>query len=152
MKRSFHYILFAITVALAVVCGVLTFHVNVNADMTKYLPDDSQMKSGLEIIMSEFGSSAQMSGADVHVMFEGLRPNEIPGIRTLLDGYPDVNGVSYRYSTDSTHTVFDLDVPKSVDQKALGKQISDRFGGNCVVETSCRADHGSAVCDGTELV
>jgi hypothetical protein len=32
--------------------------------------------------------------------------------------------------------VFDLDVPKSVDQKALGKQISTRFGGNCVVETS----------------
>ncbi len=114
----------------------MMLHVNVNADMTKYLPDDSQMKYGLEIITDEFGSSAQMSGADVHVMFEGLRPNEVPGIRTLLDGYPDVNGVSYRYSADSTHTVFDLDVPKSVDQKALGKQISDRFGGNCVVETS----------------
>jgi predicted RND superfamily exporter protein len=113
----------------------MAFHVNVNADMTKYLPDDSQMKAGMEIITSEFGS-AQMSGTDVHVMFEGLRPNEIPGIRTLLDGYEDVNGVSYRYSADSTHTVFDLDVPKSVDQKALGKQISTRFGGNCVVETS----------------
>ena len=136
MKRSFHYILFAITVALGVVCGIMMLHVNVNADMTKYLPDDSQMKSGLEIVMSEFGSSAQMSGADVHVMFEGMRPNEVPGIRTLLEGYEDVRGVSYRYSADSTHTVFDLDVPKSVDQKALGKQISNRFGGNCVVETS----------------
>ena len=109
---------------------------NVNADMTKYLPDDSQMKSGLEIITTEFGSAAQMSGTDVHVMFEGMQPNEVPGIRTLLDAYPDVHGVSYRYSKDSTHTVFDLDVPKSVDQKALGKQISTRFGGNCVVETS----------------
>ena len=114
----------------------MMFHTNVNADMTKYLPDDSQMKSGLEIITSEFGSASQMSGTDVHVMFEGMRPNEVPGIRTLLNGYPDVNGVSYRYSEDSTHTVFDLDVPKSVDQKALGKQISTRFGGNCVVETS----------------
>ena len=114
----------------------MMFRVNVNADMTKYLPDDSQMKSGLEIMNSEFGSMAQMSGTDVHVMFEGLRPNEVPGIRTLLQGYPDVHGVSYRYSVDSTHTVFDLDVPKSVDQKALGKQISTRFGGNCVVETS----------------
>ena len=114
----------------------MAFHVNVNADMTKYLPDDSQMKRGLEIVMTEFGSSAQMSGTDVHVMFEGLRPNEIPGIRTLLEGYEDVNGVSYRYSADSTHTVFDLDVPKAVDQKALGKQISTRFGGICVVETS----------------
>ena len=112
------------------------FHANVNTDMTKYLPDDSQMKYGLEIITSEFGSSAQMSGADVHVMFEGVRPKEIPGIRTLLESYSDVQSVTYRYSTDSTYTLFDLDVPKSVDQKALGKQISTRFGGNCVVETS----------------
>ena len=136
MKRSFHYILFALTVVLAAISVVMMFHVNVNADMTKYLPDDSQMKSGLKIITSEFGSSAQMSGADVHVMFEGMRPNEVPGIRTLLEGYPDVHSVTYRYSADSTHTVFDLDVPKSMDQKALGKQISTRFGGNCVVETS----------------
>ena len=64
----------------------MMFRVNVNADMTKYLPDDSQMKSGLEIMNSEFGSMAQMSGTDVHVMFEGLRPNEVPGIRTLLQG------------------------------------------------------------------
>jgi predicted RND superfamily exporter protein len=136
LKRSFHYILFAITVALSIVAGIMMFHVNVNADMTKYLPDNSQMKRGLEIVTSEFGSSAQMSGADVHVMFEGVRPKEIPGIRTLLEAYPDVQSVTYRYSNDSTHTVFDLDVPKSVDQKELGKQISTRFGGNCVVETS----------------
>ena len=136
MKRSFHYILFAITVALTVVAGIMMFHVNVNADMTKYLPDDSQMKRGLEIVTSDFGSSAQMSGADVHVMFEGVNPKEIPGIRTLLESYPDVQSVTYRYSADSTHTVFDLDVPKSVDQKVLGKQISSRFGGSCVVETS----------------
>lgn len=136
MKRSLHYILFAITVALAIVSGVMALHVNVNADMTKYLPDDSQMKSGLEIVTSEFNSTAQMSGADVHVMFENLRPNEVPGIRTLLEGYPDVQSVSYRYSADSTHTLYELDVPKSVNQKALGKQISNRFGGNCVVETS----------------
>ena len=136
MKRSYHYILFAITVALAILGGFMMFRTNVNADMTKYLPDDSQMKSGLEIITSEFSSAAQMSGTDVHVMFEGVRPTEVPGIRTLLQGYPDVRGVAFRYSTDSAYTVFDLDVPKSVDQKELGKQISSRFGGSCVVETS----------------
>ena len=96
--------------ALSVVCGIMMLHVNVNADMTKYLPDDSQMKKGLEIVFDEFGSSAQMSGADVHVMFEGVRPKEVPGIRSLLESYPDVRSVSYRYSQDSTHTVFDLDV------------------------------------------
>ena len=99
MKRSLHYILFAITVALAVAGDIMMFHTNVNADMTKYLPDDSQMKRGLEIITDEFGSSAQMSGTDVHVMFEGIRPNEVPGMRTLLNGYPDVKGVSVRSIT-----------------------------------------------------
>lgn len=136
MKRITHYILFFSTVAVAALCGVMMMHVNVNADMTKYLPDKSQMKRGLEIVTTEFGSSAQMSGSDVHVMFEGMSPKEVPGITTLLEAYPDVRDVGYRFSKDSAHTVFDLDVPKSVDQKALGKQISNRFGGNCVVETS----------------
>ena len=136
MKRITHYILFFSTVLVAAICGVMMLHVNVNADMTKYLPDKSQMKRGLEIVTDEFGSSAQMSGSDVHVMFEGMSPKEVPGITTLLEAYPDVRDVGYRLSKDSTHTVFDLDVSKSVDQKALGKQISNRFGGNCVVETS----------------
>jgi len=136
LKRSVHYILFLVTLALAIVSGILMFYTNVNADMTKYLPDDSQMKRGLEIVNQQFGAATQMSGSDVHVMFEGLRPNEVPGIRTLLEGYNDVYGVSYRYSPDSAYALFDLNVPKSVDQKELGKQISNRFGGNCVVETS----------------
>jgi hypothetical protein len=137
----------------------MIFYINVNNDMSKYLPDDSQMKSGLAVINEEFGGTSQMSGADVHIMFEGLRPNEVPGIRTLLSGYPNVNGVTYRYSADSTHTLFDLDVPKTENQKALGKQISNRFGGNCVVDPAdigndfrSRADHGSVVCDGAVVV
>lgn len=136
MKRQFHYIFFACTIALTVICGILMTRVNVNADMTKYLPDDSQMKYGLDIVTNEFGASAQMVGADVHVMFDSISPAEIEGMCALLAAYPDVDKVAYRYSADSAHTVFDLTVAKKVNQKALGKQISNRFGGNCVVETS----------------
>ena len=136
MKRQFHYIFFACTIALTVICGILMTRVNVNADMTKYLPDDSQMKRGLDIVSSVFGDAAQVSGSDVHVMFDSISPAEISGMCTLLKAYPDVNDVTYRYSADSAHTVFDLAVPKTVNQKALGKQIAKRFGGNCVVETS----------------
>ena len=119
-----------------VVCGVLMTRVNVNADMTKYLPDDSQMKTGLNIVTEEFGASAQMMGGDVQVMFDSISSAEIDGMCALLNAYPDVDNVTYRYSTDSAHTLFDLTVAKHVNQKALGKQISNRFGGNCVVETS----------------
>ena len=136
MKRQFHYIFFACTIALTVICGILMTRVNVNADMTKYLPDDSQMKYGLDIVTNEFGASAQMVGADVHIMFDSISPAEMEGMCALLAAYPDVDKVAYRYSADSAHTVFDLTVAKKVNQKALGKQISNRFGGNCVVETS----------------
>lgn len=136
MKRQFHYIFFACTIVLTVICGILMTRVNVNADMTKYLPDDSQMKYGLDIVTNEFGASAQMVGADVHIMFDSISPAEIEGMCALLAAYPDVDKVAYRYSADSAHTVFDLTVAKKVNQKALGKQISNRFGGNCVVETS----------------
>ena len=136
MKRQFHYIFFACTIAFTVICGILMTRVNVNADMTKYLPDDSQMKRGLDIVSSVFGDAAQVSGSDVHIMFDSISPAEISGMCTLLKAYPDVNDVTYRYSVDSAHTVFDLAVPKTVNQKALGKQIAKRFGGNCVVETS----------------
>ena len=39
----------------------MMFRTNVNADMTKYLPDDSQMKRGLEIVTADFGSPARTS-------------------------------------------------------------------------------------------
>lgn len=136
MKRQTHYLLLTITLALTVVCGILMTRVNVNADMTKYLPDDSQMKHGLDIVSTEFAAASQVSAADVHVMFEALSPAEVPAMCALMESYADVNDVTYRYSADSAYTVFDLMVPKDVDQKALGKQISNRFGGNCVVETS----------------
>lgn len=136
MKRRTHYIFFFSTLLIAVASVVMIFHVNVNNDMSKYLPDDSQMKLGKDSLEAEFGSISQFSGANVHVMFDGMRPNEVPGVKTLLSGYPNVNGVSYRYSMDSAAVLFDLDVPNTVNQKALGKQISNRFGGNCVVETS----------------
>ena len=136
MRRQFHYIFFACTIALTVISGILMTRVNVNTDMTKYLPDDSQMRTGLDIVTNEFGSSAQMVGADVQIMFEAISPAEIDGMCALLKAYPDVDKVAYRYSADSAYTVFDLTVAKDVNQKALGKQISNRFGGNCVVETS----------------
>ena len=104
--------------------------------MSKYLPDDSQMTMGVKEMESEFGPISQFSGANVQVMFDAVEPNLVPGMKAMLGAYPDVNGVTYRYSEDSTATLFELDVPNDVNQKALGRQISNRFGGNCVVETS----------------
>ena len=44
----------AVMLALAVVCGVLMFGVGINSDLTKYLPDDSEMRRGMELMEEHF--------------------------------------------------------------------------------------------------
>lgn len=135
MKSKIHYILLLVTLALSIACGIMLPHVNVNSDMTKYLPSDSRMKQGLEIITTEF-SGAQVQSADVKAMFPDVEADEREVLTTQLSQMPDVRDVSSVVSADSAYTLFNLVVPKSVDQKALGVTIRERYGNDVIVETS----------------
>ena len=119
----------------AVICGILIPRVNVNSDMTKYLPNNSRMREGLEIITNDF-SAAQLQNADVKAMFPDVRSDEREVLMNQLNALPDVYGITYNVSADSAYTLFNMVVPKSVDQKALGKSICERYGDDVIVETS----------------
>ena len=135
MKKGYHYILLALSVVVAVICCILLPRVNVNSDMTKYLPDQSRMRQGLEIITNDF-NAAQLQNADVKAMFPDVRPDEREVLMAQLNALPDVHGVSYTVSEDSTYTLFNMVVPKTIDQKALGKSLRERYGDDVIVETS----------------
>ena len=135
VKPRYHYILLALSVAVAVACGILLFHINVNSDMTKYLPTDSKMRHGLEIVNEEF-NAADFQSADVKAMFHGLKGDSILQIANELDSLDNVAAVTYQYSSDSTYILYSLVVPKSVDQKTMGKGIRKRYGKDVIVETS----------------
>lgn len=136
IRRRHHYTLLGITLLLTVICGFLIPKVKVNSDMTKYLPDQSQMKEGLAIIDEDFGG-AQMAIADVKAMFKGLDAEGRSAIADSLRNTPSVDGVSVKVSEDGEYTLYELNVSKSVDQKTLGKEIKFRFGNDdVVVETS----------------
>ena len=124
-----------VTLGLSIACGIMLPHVNVNSDMTKYLPSDSRMKQGLEIINTEF-SGAQVQSADVKAMFPDVEADEREVLATQLSQLEDVRDVSSVVSADSAYTLYNLVVPKSVDQKALGAAISERYGDDVIVETS----------------
>ncbi|MCF0177879.1 MAG: MMPL family transporter [Bacteroidales bacterium] len=134
-QKKHHYILFTVTLLLAAICVGLIPLVNVNSDMTKYLPDDSQMKHGLDIIENEFGG-AQMAGADVKAMFNLSNKEKAEEISAQLARIPDVDGVKLRWDATGTHALFELNVSKSVDQKQMGKEIRKQYGSDVVVETS----------------
>ena len=135
MRSKYHYILLGATVVFAVICGILIPRVNVNSDMTKYLPNNSRMRHGLEIITNDF-SAAQLQNADVKAMFPDVRSDEREVLMSQLNALPDVYGVTYNVSADSAYTLFNMVVPKSIDQKALGKSIRERYGDDVIVETS----------------
>lgn len=134
-RKRTHYILFYSTLLLALISGVLIFYTNVNSDMTKYLPKDSEMSQGLVILNEEFGTIPNTTG-DVHAMFTDLNDLERRELVDSLSAYEEIDSVRYKQSSDGRYTLYDMDVAKSVNQKQLGQQIAKRFGHDAVVETS----------------
>ncbi|MCQ2280185.1 MAG: MMPL family transporter [Bacteroidales bacterium] len=123
-----------ITLALSALCAVLIFHVNINTDMSKYLPDDSKMRAGIEIMTDEFGDLAENNGGGIRVMFNQLSDEQKTEIKAKLRDIEDVNSVITQ--ENGSRTLFELGVPNSVDQVALGEAISEQFGNAEAVETS----------------
>lgn len=67
-------LLLVLFLVLTVICAVCSRMVTINTDMTKYLPDDSSMKQGMDIMEEEFQSGN--TDTSIRIMFKGLSENE----------------------------------------------------------------------------
>jgi len=142
---KFRYWLLGITILLGAVCGVMMPRVNVNNDLSKYLPDDSRMKAGVDIIMSEFaGSASQAVSADVRMMFCGLSQKDSARIEQELMDRKEVETVYVETkSTDKgDYVLYSMMVHKDVNQIEFGDELRDDYGNAMAVETS--QDSGAA--------
>lgn len=118
-KRNWILGLFAIlTIAGVCVMG----NVNINRDMTAYLPEDSSTRIGLDLMTREFGED---STSDLTVMFQNLT-NE--NKQALLEYFQNLEGVSEiaydeseEYNRDG-YTRFILTIDGSADS-AIAKQV-----------------------------
>ncbi len=86
-------VLLIVMVVLALASAFLLFGVEINADMTKYLADDSGMKIGMDIMEEELASTTLDS--TIRVMFTGLPDAEKEGMADVLAAIPYVKSVSY---------------------------------------------------------
>lgn len=134
MKLRNHYILLGLSLALTLSCGFLVPRVKVNTDMTKYLPDQSTMKHGLDILNNEFDVS-QLQQASVRVMMDFTTERDRREKEAELLALPAVRNISSQLSPDSTKVLYSLSVAESVDQKAMGHDICDTYGEGTIVET-----------------
>ncbi len=78
---------FGLFIALTIACIVLSSFVNVNYDLTKYLPKDSNTKIAIDVMTDEFGSSGMAS-----IMIENVTDLEV--INELIAKIEKVDGVA----------------------------------------------------------
>lgn len=88
-----HMAILIFMIGICITCAMLIPQVEINTDMSKYLPDDSSMKQGVDIMASDF--SITTASQTIRVMFEGLTESEIPVIREQLESIQYVDSVSY---------------------------------------------------------
>ncbi len=83
--------------AICVLCAFLIPQVNINTDMTKYLPDDSNMKIGMDIMEEELNVS---DTTDIRIMFTGLADTEKEDVLDTLTSISYVDSVDYEADSE----------------------------------------------------
>ena len=112
---------------LCAVCAFLALKVPINADMTKYLPEDSSMKQGMDILQAEVGN-LQMPQT-IRVMVEDLEKEEQENFREQAARLPGVDSAvltdekdNYTLYTVSTSFLYGSAQEQAIEKalKALG--------------------------------
>ncbi|MBE6756154.1 MAG: hypothetical protein E7555_06840 [Ruminococcaceae bacterium] len=91
------YIVLGIMLALCIVSVMLIPKVNINTDMTKYLPEDSSMGMGIDIMAEEFPNTE--TPKTIRVMFKGLSDVEKTNVKLELGEIENVDSVTYNPDT-----------------------------------------------------
>ncbi len=124
----------AVMLIVAAVCAVLMTMVETNTDMTRYLPDKSAMKQGIDMTSAEF--PAAQTTQTIRVMFDRLKPEEKEDILAKLKSLPNVTDVVWKpddpdYNRDE-HTLYVVSSEadyKSSEFKGIKKALAREFSG-----------------------
>ena len=88
-----HKFFLVFMLVITVLCGLLIPKVEINTDMTKYLPDDSSMAQGIELMKDNF--SNMTTTQTIRVMFKDLNEEQIVAVKDYLENIANVDSVSY---------------------------------------------------------
>ena len=108
-----------IFIVLAIICGYLSSLVSVNSDLTRYLPDTSETKTGLDIMEEEFSDSDSSS---LLLMFANLADEEKLQIKEELENIEYIESVDYEENSEDynkdEYTLYSItvDYPSDSDE------------------------------------
>ena len=132
-------VLILAAVAVAIVCALLIPRTNINTDMARYLPNDSQMKQGIDRMGEEFGEDGQGTGM-VRVMFWSLPDSQKVAVKNELSDVDGVSSVLYqggsREYNNGDKVLYELLCSSQRSQLDIADDITHKYGKKVVVETS----------------
>ena len=126
-------------VVVAIACALMIPHTNINADMTRYLPNDSQMKQGIDQMTEEFGAEAVGTGI-VRVMFWSLPDSLKATTQNELSSIEGVSNVLYQRGSEEYNrgekVLYELLCGSQRSQEDIANEIAARYGDRMIVEKS----------------
>ena len=81
------------TVLAALLCAWMALRVEINTDMSRYLPSGSRMRRGTELLQQAFPDDPEQSS--FRFVFRGLDEREIPAVRKTLEDHVYVSRVEH---------------------------------------------------------
>ena len=128
-----------VAVAVAIACALLIPRTNINTDMTRYLPNDSQMKQGIDRMTEEFGEEAVGTGM-VRVMFWSLPDSLKPAAKDELSRIDGVSNILYQNGSEEYNqgekVLYELLCGSQRSQEEIANEIADKYGDRIIVEKS----------------
>ncbi len=137
MKKTANFIvskripLLIVALVLTAVCALGAMKVEVNSDMTKYLPDEFSMKIGLDIMNENF--PAMDSSQTIRVMATGLDEGQKGELLKKLKKIENVSSVTHDDSADynkGEHTLYILNTTfayGSAEELAIERALDFNF-------------------------
>ncbi len=120
---DFKYLFLAIFCVLVILCGFHYNNVNVNYDITSYLPDKTETKTGLELMEQEFGALNE-----IQLMITNTNLEESAILKNRLVDISHVQSVSFDESEDyfkdnNALFVIELDDVTSDERTSVKEEI-----------------------------
>ena len=125
-------IFFGLFLLLAAVSVFLAMRVRINYDLTQYLPENSRMKQGMQLMEQEFGQEAS---SDLRVMFTALPEEKKEEVFRWFSDLEQVSSVAWEpgeaWNRDG-HTLYELTAEydsHSPEAAALYKAVHEKYDG-----------------------
>lgn len=137
VRKRFVFLIAAVVIAIA--CALMIPRTNINTDMTRYLPNDSPMKQGLDRMSEEFGADAVGTGM-IRVMFWSLPDSLKTAAKNELSSIDGVSNLLYQDGSEEYNqgekVLYELLCGSQRSQEDIANEIADKFGDRVIVEKS----------------